>query len=61
MVLQLEYACIHKCTPFEALYGYIPPKLTSYVLETAKLEEVEVTLKTREQLWNLLRQNLVRA
>ncbi|XP_042946164.1 uncharacterized protein LOC122279545 [Carya illinoinensis] len=50
-----------KLTPFEALYGYKPPKLTCYVPGTSKLEEIEVTLHDREQLWVLLRQNLIKA
>ncbi|XP_042972920.1 uncharacterized protein K02A2.6-like [Carya illinoinensis] len=44
-----------KITPFEALYGYSPPKLSNYISGTARLKEVEITLRTREQLWHLLK------
>lgn len=45
-------------TPFEALYGYPPPRTINYVPGTAKLEAVETSLKTRDQISMLLKHNL---
>ncbi|XP_042972766.1 uncharacterized protein LOC122304569 [Carya illinoinensis] len=50
-----------KVTPFQALYGYPPPKLASYTPGTTRLEEVELTLRERDQLWALLKHNLVKS
>ena len=47
-----------KLTPFEALFGYPPPRLLDYILGTTKVESVEVHLKTKQQLLTLLKQNL---
>ena len=50
-----------KLTPFEALFGYPPPKLLDYILGTTKVETVDVQLRTKQQLMALLKQNLVAA
>ena len=50
-----------KITPFEALYGFAPPRLFDYIPGTTKVDSVEVHLKTRQQLISLLKQNLVAA
>ena len=36
-----------KMTPFEALYGFAPPRLLDYIPGTTKVDSVEVHLKTR--------------
>ena len=48
-----------KLTPFEALYGYPPPRFIDYIPRTTKVEGVDAHLKSRQQLTSLLRQNLV--
>jgi hypothetical protein len=48
-------------TPFEALYGYPPPRLLSYVLGTTANAAVDNQLKSREQIIHLLKDNLTKA
>lgn len=50
-----------KLTPFEALYGYKPPKILSYSPCTIVVEEVDVTLRFRDYILQLLKHNLSRA
>ena len=50
-----------KLTPFEALYGYSPPRLLDYMPGTTKVEAVDAQLKSRQELFSLLRFNLVSA
>ncbi|KAF5459790.1 hypothetical protein F2P56_019708 [Juglans regia] len=47
--------------PFEALYGYLPPKLVSYIAGTSVNPAVDQQLKTREQFWLMLRENLLKS
>jgi len=37
-----------KLSPFEALYGYPPPRLLDYVPGTTKVDSVNVHLKFRQ-------------
>ncbi|XP_023904375.1 uncharacterized protein LOC112016101 [Quercus suber] len=48
-------------TPFEALYGYIPPRILDYVPGVTKLGAVDSFLRTRHELLPLLKQNLTSA
>ena len=48
-------------TPFEALYGYPPPRLMDYVPRTTKVEAVDMHLRSRQQILSLLKHNLVLA
>ena len=48
-----------KLTPFEALFGYPPPRLMDYILGTTNVDSVDMHLGTRQQLLALLKQNLV--
>ena len=50
-----------KLSPFEAVYGYPPPKLLPFTEGTTRVQEVENTLKSREQILSLLRSNLQHA
>ena len=50
-----------KLTPFEALFGYPPPKLLDYILSTTKVDSMDVQLRTRQQLLALSKHNLVAA
>ena len=50
-----------KMTPFEALYGFAPPRLLDYIPVTTKVDSVDMHLQTRQQLISLLKQNLVAA
>lgn len=47
-----------KIFSFEALYGYPPPNLHSYVLGTSANETLDQNLKRREQILTLFKGNL---
>jgi hypothetical protein len=47
-----------KLTHFEAMYGYSPPRLLTYMPGTTKLAAVENQLQSREQILQLLKENL---
>jgi len=48
-------------TPFEVVYGYPPPPLLSYVPGTSANLAVDVLLKDRSAMINLLKENLHKA
>ena len=48
-------------TPFEALYGFQPPKLLDYILGLTKVAAVDDFLLTRQQILDILKGNLVAA
>ncbi|XP_042954524.1 uncharacterized protein LOC122290915 [Carya illinoinensis] len=50
-----------KICHFEALYGYLPPRLVSYVAGTSINLAVDQQLRSREQLWLMLRKNLLQS
>ena len=56
-----DYHTATKLTPFEALYGYPPPRLLDYIPGTTKVEAVDAQLKSRQELFSLLKSNLVSA
>lgn len=41
----IAYHAFAKILPFEALYGYLPPKILTYVLGTTSNETVDSMLK----------------
>jgi hypothetical protein len=47
-----------KLSPFESVYGYPAPKLIPYTAGTTQIQEVENTLKTRDDIIRILRANL---
>jgi len=47
-----------KLSPFESVYGYPAPKLIPYTAGTTQIQEVENTLKTRDEIICILRANL---
>ena len=47
-----------KLKPFEALYGYPPPRILDHVAGTTKVGAVDLMLRNRQQLLALLKQNL---
>jgi len=47
-----------KLSPFEFVYGYPAPKLIPYTPGTTQIQEVENTLKTRDEIIHILRANL---
>ncbi|KAA8529666.1 hypothetical protein F0562_034234 [Nyssa sinensis] len=47
-----------KITPFEAVYGYQPPKLLSYSPGTTKLQAVDDILRSRDEILKFLQHNL---
>lgn len=48
-------------TPFEAVYGRPPPSLLSYVTDTARVQNVEEELISRDRTLTILKDNLTRA
>ena len=56
-----NYHTTTKLTPFEALYGFQPPKLFNYIPGLTKGAVVEEYLQTRQQILSLLKTNLVAA
>ena len=48
-------------TPYQALYGKIPPTISSYIPKTARLQIVEDALLDRDATLQLLKDNLIRA
>ncbi|XP_050379620.1 uncharacterized protein LOC126796952 [Argentina anserina] len=48
-------------TPFEALYGYLPPPIVPYLPGSTSVAQVDQQLQNRDQLLALLKQNLKRA
>ncbi|XP_050249176.1 uncharacterized protein LOC126696484 [Quercus robur] len=59
--LNTNYHTATKLTPFEALYGFQPPKLLNYIPGLTKAAVVEEYLQTRQQILSLLKTNLVAA
>lgn len=55
------YHTTTKMTHFEALYGYPPRNLLSFVPSTSSNVAVDKFLCTREQIINLLKENLTEA
>ncbi|XP_030939733.1 uncharacterized protein LOC115964592 [Quercus lobata] len=47
-----------KLTPFEALYGYPPPKVVDYVPGVTRVATINSYLQDRQQLFSLFKQNL---
>jgi hypothetical protein len=50
-----------KMTPYEAVYGVLPPRLLSYVPGTTRVEAVDEVLRNREQILQLLQHNIKQA
>jgi hypothetical protein len=48
-------------TLFEAVYGFVPPKLLSYVPGIIANDTVDQSLKSREQIIQILRDNLLKS
>ena len=48
-------------TPYEAQYGFSPPRLFDYVLGTTSVTAVDSILNSRQHILTLLKQNLVDA
>jgi hypothetical protein len=56
-----NYHTSTKLSPFEALYGYLPPRLIEFVLGLTRVAAVEDLLEHRQQVVGLLEHNLVAA
>ena len=56
-----NYHTATKVTPFEALYGFQPPKLLDYIPGLTKATAVDDFLLTRQQILDLLKSNLIAA
>ena len=54
-----NYHTSTKLSPFEALYGYSPPKLLEFVPRTTRVAAVEELLQHRQQVMSILQENLV--
>ena len=48
-------------TPFEAVYGYKPPSILSYLPGVSKVQVVDQTLTVQEDILCTLKENLVMA
>ena len=48
-------------TPFEAVYGRLPPRLLTYIPGTTKVAVVDEVLKSKEEILALLQYNLQHA
>jgi hypothetical protein len=48
-------------TPFEVVYGQKPPSVLSYLLGALKVQAVDLTLTSREDIIRTLKENLVMA
>lgn len=46
-----------KITPFEAVYGYVPPIVPVYESGTTKVDSVEQSLTERDNILSLLKNN----
>ena len=44
-----------KFTPFEALYGFPPPRMADYILGTTRVEAVDTYLSHRVEVLKLLK------
>ena len=56
-----NYHSATKITPYEAVYGFPPPRLMDYIPGTTQVADVDSLLQSRQQILTLLRQNLVDA
>uniref|UniRef100_A0A2N9HR88 Reverse transcriptase n=1 Tax=Fagus sylvatica TaxID=28930 RepID=A0A2N9HR88_FAGSY len=56
-----NYHTSTKLSPFEALYGYLPPRLIEFVPGLTRVAAVEDLLEHRQQVVGLLEHNLVAA
>ena len=50
-----NYHTSTKLTPYETLYGFLPPRLLDYVLGTTKVEAMDQLLKKRSEVLSLLK------
>lgn len=50
-----------RVTPFEAMFGYLPPQLLTYKLGTTMVAAVENQLQHHDQVLQLLKENLQRS
>jgi hypothetical protein len=50
-----------KMSPFEAVYGVSPPSMISYIPGTARVQDVDDMLRSRDDILRDLRKNLVAA
>ena len=48
-----------KLTPFEALYGFPPPKLQAYILGTTRVDALDTLLSQRQVMLDTLKGNLI--
>ena len=49
-----------RTTPYQALYGGLPPTIMTYIPKTARLQSVEEGLVSRDVALQLLKDNLVK-
>lgn len=56
-----NYHTSTKLTPYETLYGFLPPRLLDYVPGTTKVEAMDQLLKKRSKVLSLLKHNLFTA
>ena len=54
-----NYYTAIKVTPYEALYGFAPPRSLDYISGTTKVADVDIILQPRHSILSLLKQNLL--
>lgn len=52
------YHASTKMSPFQALYGRLPSLIPAYSFDSTSIHEVDITLRTRDELLQQLKQNL---
>ena len=50
-----------KLTPFEALYGFLPPKLQAYIPGTTRVDVLDSLLSQRQEVLATLKDHLLAA
>lgn len=56
-----NFHALSKLSPYEIVYGQLPPKLLPYKVGTTQVAAVDMVLCTREQTLQLLKENLLKA
>ncbi|KAM0048718.1 putative ribonuclease H-like superfamily [Helianthus debilis subsp. tardiflorus] len=55
------YQSAIKCTPFEVIYGQLPPMCLPYLPGESNVEAVDMSLAIREEVINILKADLAQA
>jgi len=53
-----SYHHFAKITPFEAIYGYLPPRLLTYMPGTTQFATIKTQLRSHDVILKLLQENI---